>query len=309
MDSDRMSVYCRLLVLSALLIAGEPGHCDDQLLPRSRGDAITLQGCRVTLLQRAVLACEQSGVLDEIPVQDGDVIEADQLVARVRDRLARAATATAAVRARNDVELRYAEKVSELARLEYAGALKLNDEIKGAHSEFQVRNLQVAAQRAALQVEQATHQLEIARIEHEQTQIALDGYSVKSPFKGIVLRVHKVVGEAVQSGEPIAELGNPDVLRVEGFLPLASAWQVRRGQPVEVRVSIPKLDLEVERHSFPGKIVFVDTEIQDVSQQVRVWAKVANSRGLLKAGLNATMQISTDVRVAGSDPIDRLSSR
>ena len=107
----------------------------------------------------------------------------------------------------------------------------------------------------------------------------------------MILRVQKSVGESVQEGEPIADLANLNELRVEGFLPLEAAWMVRRGYPVEVQVEIPGIELEVEKVRFTGEVVFVDSEVQEVSQKVRVWARVANSRGLLKSGLIATMRI------------------
>ncbi len=261
--------------------------------PRSgdEADVITLQDCRVTLLQSAVLASTRSGILEHIDVQDGDVVPAGLIVAQIRDDLASAEAATAAVEAENDVDLRYAQKLSELAQLEYSRALSLNSEIPGAQSELTVQNLQLAAQRALLQIEQASHRLEISKLKYETARIVLSSYSVKAPFEGVILRVQKSAGEAVQEGEPIADIAILNELRVEGFLPLERAWMVRRGQPVEVQVEIPGVDLEVEHTCFLGKVVFVDSEVQEVSQKVRVWAKVANSQGLLKSGLIATMRI------------------
>lgn len=252
---------------------------------------ITVSDCRVTLLQSAVLASTRSGVIKHIDVQDGDLVPAGLIVAQIRDDLASAEAATTALKAENDVDLRYAVKLSELAQLEYSRALALNKEIPGAQSELTVRNLKVAAERALLQIEQASHQLEIARLEHKTAQIVLAGYRVKAPFEGVILRVQKSTGEAVREGEPIADLANLNELRVEGFLPLELAWMVRRGFPVEVQVDIPGVELEVENVRFTGEVVFVDSEVQEVSQKVRICARVANSQGLLKSGLIATMRI------------------
>ena len=103
--------------------------------------------------------------------------------------------------------------------------------------------------------------------------------------------MQKSAGESVQEGEPIADIANLNELKVEGFLPLELAWMVGRGQPVEVQVEVPGIELEVENVRFRGEVVFVDSEVQEVSQKVRVWAKVTNSQGLLKSGLIATMRI------------------
>ena len=268
--------------------------CGGQISPsrsKAADENIVLQDCRVTLLQSAVLASTRSGIIDRIDVLDGDLIPAGLQIAQIRDDLASAEVLTADLKARNDIDLRYATKLSELAQLEYSRALALNKEIPGAQSELTVRNLKIAAERALLQIELASHSLEVAKLELETARISLAGYCVKAPFEGVILRVQKSVGESVQEGEPIADLANLNELRVEGFLPLEVAWMVRRGHPVEVRVEIPGIELEVENVRFTGEVVFVDSEVQEVSQKVRVWARVANSQGLLKSGLIATMRI------------------
>lgn len=56
-------------------------------------------------------------------------------------------------------------------------------------------------------------------------------------------------------------------------------------------MNVPDLELEVEETVFRGEVVFVDSEVQEVSQQVRIWAKVSNTDNLLKSGLIATMRI------------------
>lgn len=270
----------------------------------SAEESIVLRDCRVTLLQSAVLACGRSGIIDRIDVQEGDLVPNGLVIAQIRDDLASAEVATASVKAENDVDLRYAVKLSELAQLEYSRALALNNEIPGAQSDLAVRNLKIAAERALLQIEQATHKLEIAQLELKTARIVHAGYSVHAPFEGVILRVQKSVGESVQEGEPIADFANLNELRVEGFLPLELAWTVRRGQPVEVQVEIPGLELPVELTLFRGEILFVDSEVQEVSQKVRVAARVSNSQNLLKSGLIATMRIPSvqNDRVAAKPP-------
>lgn len=281
----------RVAVCVCFLSAGLCGGQESTTRRTAEDKIIVVQDCRVSLLQSAVLASTRSGIIDRIDVLDGDLVPAGLQVAQIRDDLASAEVATAELKAKNDVDLRYTIKLSELAQLEYSRALALNKEIPGAQSELAVKNLKIAAERALLQIELASHSLEVARLELETARIALAGYSVKAPFEGVILRVQKSVGESVQEGEPIADLANLNELRVEGFLPLELAWMVRRGQPVEVQVEIPGIELEVENVRFTGEVVFVDSEVQEVSQKVRAWAKVTNAQGLLKSGLIATMRI------------------
>ncbi len=285
---------CRVTHLTISVCLLSVSFCAGQEVPGQNSAArepIVLRDCRVTLLQSAVLASKRSGTIARIDVLDGDIVREGHQIAQVHDDLARANLATAALKAENDVDLRYAVKLSRLAQLEYSRALELNKEIPGAQPEQSIKNLKMTAERALLQIEKASHDLAVAKLELDTARITLDGYSVRAPFEGVILRVQKSLGESVREGEPIADLANLKELKVEGFLPLDMAWMVRRGQSVEVRVEIPGINLAVESVRFYGEIVFVDSEVQEVTQQVRVWAKVVNSHGLLKSGLIATMRL------------------
>lgn len=209
----------------------------------------------------------------------------------LRDDVPRAAYAAARAEAGNDVELRFASKAGELAQFEYDKALRLNSEIPGAKSESDVLKLKLEAERLSLQIEQARFKLDIAALRREEAGLLLKGYSVRAPFSGTVLQIHRKRGEALDSGGTVMEIANFDRLRVEGLVPLADSFAIQPGQPVSVRIEIPDVDLPVEQSAYAGHVTFVDGAVQEISQMVRVWAEIENTDGLLKEGLPTVMQI------------------
>ena len=82
-------------VVAVLLVTS--GHCRGQLRStpgKPAQEEITLQDCRVTLLQSAVLASTRSGIIDKIDVLDGDLVPKGLVIAQIRDDLASADVAT-----------------------------------------------------------------------------------------------------------------------------------------------------------------------------------------------------------------------
>jgi len=253
---------------------------------------VSISNCRITVIHDVKVGTERSGVLRSVDVRIGDTVQQGQILATLRDEVAQFSLKVRAKEASDDIELRFAQKVGELARLEYVKALELNKEIPNAHSELKLRSLRLAADRSLLQIEQSEHRRELAQLRYAEASVQLKSYIIRAPFDGIVKRVHKFNGEAVREGDTVVEIANYDRLRVEADCDLHNAMQLERGQPVQIEMDLPGLDPPVHRTRFPGRIVFVDFEVQDVSQKVQVWADVENHEKRLRAGLTATMHVT-----------------
>jgi hypothetical protein len=63
---------------------------------------------------------------------------------------------------------------------------------------------------------------------------------------------------------------------------------------VRIIPEIAGADLAVEREVFTGRIFFIDTRVDPLSQTCKVLVKCANRDRLLRAGLEARMEIQTD---------------
>lgn len=271
--------------------------------------SLKIPDCRITVFERVTVSAEQQGVLVSIIDEPGKRIERGQLVAQVKDDAARLVLETATKEVANDIDLRYAQKLSELSNLEYARAVQLNREIPNARSEAEVLRLKLAAERAALQVEQAAHQLELAEMRRREAQVRLDSYKVLAPIEGTVLLVHRRAGESVHVGDPMLELADFRRLRVEGFVSAADALRIRVGQSVAVRLADSLPNLKAPEVRVQGRVTFVDPVVNEVSQQVRIWAEVPNPQNLLRDGLIAEMEVSLDSQPASVSQTERVGTQ
>jgi RND family efflux transporter MFP subunit len=276
-------------------------------------EVLTVREVRLSLVERALLAAERTGVLDRVHVREGDVVAADAPVAQLRDQLLRAQLEIAERHLQNDVDLRFSRKAAELANLEFAKSVKVNEGTAGTISEMELRRLRLAGEKALLQLEQAQLQLDIARLEREEKRVQLAAYQVIAPWSGVVLRVHKRRGEAVREGEPIVELADLSKLRAEGVVSLADALKLQPGQPVRLRVALPTEDAAEPARLFEGTIVFIEPKVDAVTQRVRFWAEIANDGHWLKEGMQGTLGVAltpTEIVPAGfSDEAPLIPAR
>lgn len=247
----------------------------------------TGKGLYIKLIDQKTLGSDRIGILEFVEPKEGDIIEAGKQIAGLKDEIVKASLAVAEKEASNNVEIRYAKAATEVAWAELEKARDANRRVRGTFPDIEVQRLQLTAEKTKLQIEQAEHQLAIALLKVEEARAALDTYRVIAPIGGIVTKVYKTKGEAVQQGEPILDMVNTDRVRVEGYVNIEAVWQVQAGDPVKLRLNIPDVDLEVEKEEFEGKVVFIDVVAEPLTQRVRVWAEVENRNNILKAGLTA----------------------
>lgn len=261
-------------------------------IAEDRPSTIVLSDCRVTLVKEVVLAADRTGIIADIPFREGDVVDDGVILAQLRDDGPHAAFLIAQKEANSDIEIRFAEKVAQVASLEHERAVEANQRLNGTFTEVELYKLKAAAEKAALETELARFKKELQGMKLVQARSDWEALRVTAPFSGVITRVHRRRGEAVRQGDPIIELISTRTLRVEAYLGLNDAWRVRHGMPVSVQLDQGKLPPDIAKRVFMGQIVFVDLKAQAVTGGVRVWAEIDNPDGLLRAGLTARMTIS-----------------
>ena len=261
--------------------------------PSKEDGGTEVKGARVVLIDRVTLASPRAGVLAFVELREGDPVEARQIVASLDASVPKANLAIARQRASSTIDRRFARKTIELSQIEYDKARQANNNIEGGgiFSEIDLQRLKLNVDKTILQLEQAESEARIQSLTVEQLAAEVNSYAVVAPFAGRVTKVHRIKGEAVALGDPIAEIVNLDRVRVEGFVSVQDGLRIRSGSSVVVRLDLPDVDLPEEHLVMNGKLVFVDTGVEPVSGQIRVWAEVPNPEGILRAGLPARMVI------------------
>lgn len=261
---------------------------------RREAHEIVVPQCRIKLIDQVVLASDRVGILDFVESREGDHVDKGKAIAGLRDDVPRAAYAIAEHEATNDVEIRFAKKASDVAWVEYDKAVETNKRAPGAVPEVEVLRLKLTAEKSVLQAEQAEREFKKNALTRDQAAAELKSFQILAPFDGIVTRVYKYSGEAVQQGDPIVEFVNPDRLRIEGFVDVNEVAGLTVNRRVQVQLEIPGEKPTLSPEVLEGRITFVDVSVQPVGGKIRIFAEVTNRDGLLRAGQTAQMIIKAD---------------
>lgn len=253
----------------------------------------------VSLIDSVELGFADPGIIIESRFAPGDRVNQGDLLARLDtidaelevQRVA-AELEQAKLNAANDLSIQLSEKSYAVAITELTRAEKANEKFAATVSNSEIDRLRLARDEAELQVRQAQFekqqrelQVALKSTELEIAQHRLEKLQLVSPMDGIVVRVEGKPGERAHPDKPMFRIVNTQRLRVEGLVSI-SAPAVKVGDTVTVIVPTDK-----EGRAWPGKIMFVDPEVDTITGQYRIWAEVQNHDQWLRAGLRPEMKI------------------
>jgi multidrug resistance efflux pump len=261
--------------------------------PRS---AVQVMDCKITLIDHVTQASDRSGILSLVNITEGDSVVTGSQIALIDDRVAKANLAVAELKASNENEIEYAQvaHLTALNKLEVMERANRNSKDSHAVSKTDVEEARLAAKKAEVSIKVATHELNMNKLNRDVTKAELDTYSVNAEFDGVVVKVFKKKGEAVRQGDPVAEIVNTDRVRIKGRVKLSDLPFAKQGAKVKVRLFIEDYDLPGANEVFEGIITFVDLVSNEMDQTVTVHAEVKNRDNILRAGLDALMEIPVD---------------
>lgn len=258
-------------------------------------EPIVVENCKLTLIDSVTLSSQRPGVLAFVEPREGDEVAANSHIAALIDDVAQASYQAAKVLAENEVQIEYAKSAADYAELEYRKGLEANRRSKGGipvHPEIDILRFKLAWVKAKLEVKQAEFQKEVDRSKRDEAYEMLNTYQIHAPpFDGVVVKVFKLPGEGVREGDSILEIVSTKRVQVDGTVHLKDVWNIHKGDRVELRITIPDADLDIEDEVFEGKIRFVDPRVSPLSSDHRVLADVINRDDMLREGFDATMTI------------------
>ncbi len=255
----------------------------------------------VTLIDQVEIPAQEAGVLLKRVVPEGRVVEEGQLLAQMDDRdvkLVRGRAEADLEHARrvadNDLKIRFAQKAVEVAKAELKRALDSVEKFPKSVSQTELDRLQLLADKAALEVEQAQEEIAAAKIQQALKQHDLDRAKLQqerrrivAPITGVVVQWKKNQGEWLEPGTPVVRVIRLHKLRAEGFAPAAALPLEAIGRSVTFTVDQPGQTAA----KYAGELMFISPEIDPVNNQVRFWAEVDNTQLQLRPGQNGVLVI------------------
>lgn len=270
-------------------------------------NTITLPNCPVSIIDEAQVPARVQGQLLELAVREGAMVKKGDVLGRIDDAVLQKTLQVkqyqleaAKKEADNDVNVRYAKWSNLVADAEYQQAVEANNRAPAAVPQAEMRRLILERGKTALAIEQAAHDLEVAKLTVQvrqaelaevEEQIAM--YQIIAPLDGVVVKRFLHSGEWVKPGDAVFHVLRMDRLRIEGMV---NAEQYLPGQLSDARavftVTLPKLG----RQQFQGQVVFV-SPLVEVTGDFTVWAEVNNvwdektGAWLLRPGLTGELTI------------------
>lgn len=292
--------YSMLMTLGTCLILSDNRLSADEKPEHKASNAnaessITVNNCRIKLIDRVILGSDRPGVLEFVEPNEGELVKKGQVIAALKSDALQAAKATAKKKATNDIEIRYSQKARDTAYVELEMNLDINKRVRNTISKLDIKRLTLNAEKSDLQIEQAQLEFEMNKLQLNEIDAQIEETKIIAPFDGIVTKKFRSTGEVVRHGDEVLELVSTKRVKVESYVNIEDTWMFQVGTPVEVQLDIPGVRLPIEEKTYTGKIIFIDVEVEPIhGKSIRVWAEVENRDNDLKAGYMATMKILTD---------------
>lgn len=220
----------------------------------------------------ATLRAEGAGTVVQTLVEQGQSVNAGQVLVRLDDSAIKDAALSARSTVRTATEaLAVARRNAERSeRLAQAGALAERD----------LEQARFAATNAEAGLAEAGARLASAEKAQGKTVI-------RAPFAGIVSERQANGGDVLQAGNPIVTVVDLKSLRLEATVPVSALTELRPGSAVDFSVS------GYEGRSFAGSVQRINPAVDPATRQVRVYVAIPNVGGRLVAGLFAQGRIQT----------------
>lgn len=211
----------RLFVICLALLAGA---C-------SRSESNVLQGYGEA--EYVYLASQDAGVVGELFVREGDVVEAGAPVFRLDpQRLTYSAQSAEAQRAAAAQAVQTAQAEATLAERNYARGLELSE--RGFYPRAQLDGDRAARDAATARLAQARREANSLNAQTQLAQERVSDLQASAPAAGTIEEIYHRPGEVVAAGAPIVAMLPPQNMKVRFFVPQARLPEF----PIGARIAV-----------------------------------------------------------------------
>ncbi|RWL42522.1 MAG: efflux RND transporter periplasmic adaptor subunit [Mesorhizobium sp.] len=207
--------------------------------------------------KRAVLATRVNGVIDKLPVKQGDHVKTGDLV----------------------LMLAAEEKISMVDNAKQL-VVQRKAELDAAERLAKTGNL------PKLQLDTARSNLTQAQSQLETAQAELDRNEVKAPFDGVIDRIPVELGSSVMQGGEVATILKLDPVIARGEISERDLRYVKIGDEADVRL--------VNDQKVTGTVRYISRDASAQTRTFRVEVAIPNGDGSIPAGMTAEITLSAE---------------
>jgi membrane fusion protein, multidrug efflux system len=248
------------------------------------------------------LAARTEGVVRELLVEEGDLVQEGQVLCRLDDRavkirmevtdqqLAQARLQHDKARIRNEKAVtQIANTKTEVQRSEKAFAEGLVSEKEVDDLRYQVAELQHDQEVAASEQKEFMHHVEELEAQLAQVKYDLSQTQVGAPFTGYITERKIELGQTVRNLDPLFRLGAFSPLEADVHLSERDARRVRAGQKADI-------SLGAGSEHASGEVLRISPVVDNSSGTVKVTLSMQPPSRLFKPGAFVRVDIETDSR-------------
>ncbi len=222
------------------------------------------------------------GIVDELAVDRSDVVERNDVLAKLDSTQQAAAVRKARARVAMESEIETREAELELARRKQQRMRELyNSDAISSHARDEV---ETELKRAEMQLRQARDARQLARIELERARDDLERRTIRSPISGVIVERFVAPGEYVNE-KPLMRLAQLHPLRIEAIAPAALFGEISPGMQATVATA------EGGAKSHSATVTIVDKMIDAASGTFGIRLELPNADYAIPSGLNCRLQV------------------
>jgi multidrug efflux system membrane fusion protein len=207
--------------------------------------------------KRAVLATRVAGVIEKLPVKQGDHVKTGNLV----------------------LMLAAEEKISNVDNAKQL-LVQRKAELDAAERLAKTGNL------PKLQLDTARSNLTLAQSQLDTAQAELDRNEVKAPFDGVIDRIPVELGSSVMQGGEVATILKLDPVIARGEISERDLRYVKIGDEADVRL--------VNDQKVTGTVRYISRDASAQTRTFRVEVAIPNGDGSIPAGMTAEITLSAE---------------
>ncbi len=329
----------RVTLLLALLVVAAAAIFAGWRLAREKGRGEILEANGTIEATEVEISSKLPGRIAQLLVKEGDVVQANQVIARLdtseieaevaqqQAALARAEAQLKELLAGSRIEeieearanLQQAEDNLKLAKDDWdrfdnlfkEGAISAQDRDR-AKNKVEVALSQVKAARERYQmirtgprpevIEAARHERDRAKAALGMAQVRLRDSTILAPLAGVVLTKRAEQGEVINPGFPIVILIDPDDLWLRVYIPESEIGLVKIGQTVVVTVdSFPTRRFEGKVIEISSKAEFTPRTVQTKKERVNLVFGVKIALDIRERLLKPGMPADAEIMLGGGE--------
>ncbi len=234
------------------------------------------------------VAATDTGIVSVINVQEGDQVQKDQILGTLDQSLLNA-TLEIADRGRQAKGRLNSALADVRLKSERCEKLKLLHERKHATQEELDRSL-VEKEVSEAQLLAVQEEIAVRGLEYDRIKIQLEQRQVRSPIDGVVVKLHRDVGEFVVGNDPvIATVVQLDPLIATYSLPSSIIKEIKADAPVEILIGSTRTPAK-------GVVDYIAPVTDAQSGTILVKVRVPNPNYQHRSGEKCLLVVAGEIR-------------